>query len=97
MRYTLAPDVAYVVADDFVPGDDAIYLMQVPDGAPIGLNGSGAFVLLAVLDGLDPVEAAAAASGLSADEVGPDVRVFVDDLVARRVLVPGEPELGGDL
>ncbi|MDO5534751.1 MAG: PqqD family protein [Propionibacteriaceae bacterium] len=88
MRYAAPDNLAYVVADEFDPDDENVYLMLVPDGHPSILNGTGAFIFLAAVAGDDLIAATAAAAGVPADEVAADVTAFVDDLVQRGYLVP---------
>lgn len=86
MRYRVPPRLAYVV-DDQVAESPVVYLMQLPDGAPLVLQGSGGAIWALAADGVDDVPATlATALGCRVEEISADVRSFLDDLVSRRLL-----------
>lgn len=86
MIYRVSDDVAWVAGCDFVPDDDDIYLMVVPDGLPSVMNGPGAVVFRAVAEGRDPVEAAVEVSGLPAEGLADGIRGFLRELEQRRYI-----------
>ena len=78
--------VAYVVADGHRAHGEppTVFLMQVPDGAPVVLHGTAALIWLLASDGEEDVATAVAdVVGLDRASVAPDVRRFLDDLVDR--------------
>ncbi len=78
----------------WVEQDGIVYVAALPDGPPLVLEGSGALVWRALLDGgtVEQVVARAAeAAGESAAAVGPAVTRFLDDLVRAGVLGPLTP------
>ncbi len=94
--YVVPPDVAYVT-EDGAPGPIA-YLVRVPDGRPMVLQGTAALIwctALAVPAGDIIAEVIRASDGSEA-EVASGVRRFLDDLVSRDLLRVGEPENGQD-
>lgn len=91
MTFTLAADIAYIVAADVIPNDDHIYVMALPQGTPLALDGSGALLFLAVADGLDPWETAAAAAGERTPEIDASVSAFLDHLVSLSILSSTPP------
>lgn len=94
MSYAPAADLAFVVADEFDPTDDAIYLMSVPDGTPAILNGPGALIFLAAIEGEDPLGVVMRITGLSSEAVAAGVSTFIDDLLERGFIVRRTPEEG---
>jgi hypothetical protein len=94
MRYRVPPRLAHVV-DDRVAKSPVVYLMQLPDGAPLVLQGSGGVIWALAADGEDDVPAAlAAAVGCPVEEIVDEVRSFLDELVTRGLLEPAgiQPE-----
>lgn len=86
MRYQVPAKLAYVV-DDRVAGSPVVYLMQLPDGEALVLQGSGGVIWAIAADGEDDVPAAVAgAVGCPVDDIVDDVNAFLDDLVARGLL-----------
>jgi hypothetical protein len=79
-----APDSA-VSAD----GPGLVFLANLPDGPIVVLEGVAALIYRVLADGTsdDWVAAVADAVGESRDEVAPAVEAFVDDLLARGLLV----------
>lgn len=88
MQYAPASNLAWVVASDFDPTDDQVYAMLLPNGKPTIINGSGALVFLAVLEGLDPLSAVADIVQLPPEQIAPDVQSFLDELLNCGFLVP---------
>jgi hypothetical protein len=73
----------------WVEEDGTVYVAALPDGPPLVLEGPGALVWWAVLDGggLDDVVARVAdGAGASVELVAPDVAAFLDQLVGAGVL-----------
>ncbi|MFV0451018.1 MAG: PqqD family protein [Propioniciclava sp.] len=83
---TLAGNIAYVVASEVIPSDASIYLMPMPDGVPLAVNGPGALILLAVLEGREPVPAVSEATGVAEAEIADAVTSFLADLLDRGIL-----------
>ena len=86
MRYRVPPRLAYVV-DDQVAESPVVYLMQLPDGAPLVLQGSGGAIWALAADGVDDVPATlAAAVDSPIEQIQDDVDGFLAELVARGLL-----------
>lgn len=86
MRYRVPARLAYVVDDRGVESP-VVYLMQLPDGEPLVLQGSGGVIWALAADGTDDVPAAlAAAVGCPMEEIVDDVSSFLDELVIRGLL-----------
>lgn len=79
-----APGVA-VVEQDFV-----VYAATLPDGPIMVLDGGAAAIWIEACAGerSSLVERVAAATEADADAVRPEVEAFVDELLARGLLVP---------
>ena len=91
-----APAGTVRVADacGWVEQDGIVYVAALPDGPPLVLEGSGALVWWALLDGgtvEDVVGRVAEAAGESAAAVAPAVARFLGDLVAAGILGPIAP------
>lgn len=91
-----APTGTVRVADAcaWVEQAGTVFVAALPDGPPLVLEGSGALVWQALLDGgtVDEVVGRVAeAAGESAATVAPAVVRFLDDLVAAGVLGPIGP------
>ena len=87
MRFTVADNVAWVRGLDFTVDDEDTYVMVVPDGHPLQLTGVGALIWDCAVSGDDVLAQVTQAIGASTAEIEHDVRVFVDDLVARGLLI----------
>ena len=86
MKYRIPPRLAYVV-DDRTGQSPVVYLMQLPDGDPLVLQGSGGVIWALAADGVDDVPTAlAAAVGSPVDEIRKQVTSFLADLVTRGLL-----------
>lgn len=85
--YQLAPNLAWLVADEIDPNDENIYVMLVPDGSPSIINGAGSLIFLAVAHGEDPLGVVMRATGLSSEAVAAGVGTFLHDLHARGLIV----------
>ncbi len=82
MRYRVPPRLAYVV-DDQVAESPVVYLMQLPDGAPLVLQGSGGLIWTLAADGENDVPAAVAGFvGRPVDMITQDVAGFLGELVS---------------
>lgn len=95
MRFSLAPDIAYIVATDVVPDDGHVYVMAIPDGTPLSLDGSAALLFLAIVDGIDPWETAADVAGERTPEIDASVDAFLAQLVALNILTSTPHTDGG--
>lgn len=87
MRYDLAPDVAWVAAEEVLGDDDHLYLVKVPDGEPLTINGSGAFLVLSIIDGDDPWRAIAEITHASEPVPTDAIQAFLDTLVTQGILL----------
>ena len=86
MRYLIPARLAYVVDDRTAESPD-VYLMQLPDGEPLVLQGSGGAIWALAADGVDDVPAALAdAVGRPVAEIVDDVNSFLGELVTRGLL-----------
>ena len=86
MKYLVPPRLAFVV-DDRTGQSPVVYLMQLPDGDPLVLQGSGGVIWALAADGVDDVPATlATALGCRVEEIRTHVTSFLDDLVSRGLL-----------
>jgi hypothetical protein len=85
--YRVPPRLAHVVpvADDGLAS--AVFLMRLPDGPPVVLHGSAAWIWLLAADG-EPGVAADVAElvGRPPAEMADEVNHFLDDLVGRGLI-----------
>ena len=96
MKYLVPPRLAYV-DDDRTEESPVVYLMRLPDGDPLVLQGSGGVIWALAADGVDDVAAAlAVAVGSPVDQISADVRSFLDDLVSRGLLDRAESQAAGE-
>lgn len=88
--YVVADKVAWVDAEDLGKERAAVYVARIPQGPPIVLEGPAWAVWTAVTEGVggddEVVARVTDLTGLGADEVGPDVRAFLADLLAQGLL-----------
>lgn len=87
-QYRPGPQVAWVVGSDVLPDDDGVYLVQVPDGRPLVLTGIGGLIWILALEGRPVARDLADLTGENLELVTATVEAFLDDLVARQLLVP---------
>ena len=86
MKYLVPPRLGYVV-DDRTKKSPVVYLMELPDGDPLVLQGSGGVIWALAADGVADVPAAlATAVGRPVGEICEQVSNFLDDLVRRGLL-----------
>ncbi len=85
MTYGKPNQVAYVVGRE-IGAADGVFLVKMPDGVPQALLGTAAIIWLAAIDGVDPIADLVAATGESAEVVGPVVAEFLDSLVKTGLL-----------
>lgn len=77
--YSIPARVAHVVRDE---GEPQVFLMRLPDGPPVVLEGTGATIWLLAVDGVDDVAAAVAdAVGECRETVADDVEAYLVKLV----------------
>lgn len=87
MAYRVPPRVAHVVPDGEPDPPDSVFVMVVPDGLPVVLHGSAAWIWLCAAEGeTDVAEAIADLAGISRADVAVDVEHFLDELVSRGLL-----------
>lgn len=84
MTYQLPPDVACVI--DETTEELQVFLMRLPDGAPVVLKDSASLIWLAATTSDDPVQVVAEAVGEDRDSIEVDVNRFLCDLVADGLL-----------
>lgn len=87
MRFTVADNVAWVSGLHFTADDEDTYVMVVPDGHPLQLTGVGALIWDCAVSGDDVLDLVTQATGASTAEIEHDVRVFLDELVQRGLLI----------
>lgn len=86
-RYRIPHRVAHVVPDDQPNPPTQVFLMQLPDGPPVVLNDSAAWIWLLAAEGEeDVVNALGEMMGMLAEEIMTDVNSFLDELVTRGLL-----------
>ena len=78
MSYRLHPDAAWL------PKDDRVYAMALPDGDFVALEGTAAVIFLDVAAGGDPVEEGVQRWGELARD---GVAGFLEELIARRLIL----------
>ncbi len=95
MSYSRPPRLAYV-APDPVDGDaQCVYLMPLPDGPPVLLEGSAAVIWLVAVRGVEDVcGAVAARMGAAPGEIADDVGAYLQVLVGRGLLGEGPVAAG---
>ena len=85
--YRIPPRLAHVVHDGVEGLPSAVFLMRLPDGPPVMLHDSAAWIWLLAADGEAGVAAAVAELvGRSAAEMADEVNHFLDDLVGRGLI-----------
>ena len=90
--YRIPKGVAFVVPDGEPDPPGVVFLMQVPDGRPLVLQTSAAWIWLSAVEGEpDVADAVAHLVGRTRHEVAADVEVFLADLVGRGLLEEGPP------
>ena len=94
--YRIPARLAHVVPEDQPDSSTAVFLMQLPDGFPVRLQDSGAWIWLLAADGEDDVAGAVGELvGLPRGAVEDDVNAFLESLVQHRLLDvdirPAEP------
>lgn len=85
--YRVADDVAFLVGSDIIVGDTAVYVLRVPDGAPLVLDGSASLIWQAALLEGDTVGLVAAAVEVEPHTIADDVTGFLRHLVAEGYLL----------
>lgn len=82
IRYRIPNDVAHVVPDKEPEPPTKVFLMRLPDGPPVVLKDSAAWIWLLAAEGEeDVVGAIGALVGMPPGEISADVNSFLDDLV----------------
>ena len=97
--YRIPRRLAHVVPGDQPDPADTVFLMKLPDGVPVILRDSAAWIWLLAADGEGDVAGAVKdLVGLDRDDIGDDVEDFLVDLVDRGLLEveapSGEPHCG---
>ena len=87
MRYAIPRTIAYVTDNELEPEDDRVYLVVLPDGRPVILDGSAAIIWRSAADGVADVPADVAdLSGQDVEEIRPQVEGFLAEAVAHGLL-----------
>ena len=87
IAYRIPPRLAHVVPDGGDRLPSAVFLMRLPDGPPVVLHDSAAWIWLVAADGEPDVAAAVAELvGRPAAEMADEVNHFLDDLVGRGLI-----------
>lgn len=101
MRYAAPAHLAWVavdavgrpVSEDNLGDATAVYVMQMPHGAPLLLPGSAALIwLLAVDAGGDIAGVVARHASVDPDIVRPDVTSYLVELLGRGLLIEVSPQ-----
>ena len=96
--YRIPRRLAHVVPGDRADPADTVFLMKLPDGIPVILRDSAAWIWLVAADGEGDVAGTVKnLLGLDRDDIGDDVEDFLVDLVDRGLLeveASGEPHCG---
>jgi len=88
--YRIPARLAHVVPDGDRDLSSVVYLMRLPDGVPVVLRDSAAWIWQLAADGEQDVAGALASLlGLGREAVDDDVVAYLDELVARGLLVVG--------
>ena len=88
MRYTLPPDLAWVIDDSL--GESRLYLLSLPAGIPIVLDGNAAAVWVHAVDfgeHDEVIEALAQSYDVERSVVDAGAVEFLDTLVSRGLLL----------
>jgi hypothetical protein len=85
MSHRVPADVAWVGVGD--PAAGAVYLMKVPDGRPVVLEGSAAAIWTLAVSGADPVSGIADLTGEAEEVVASHTLAFLADLIDRGLLL----------
>lgn len=87
MAHRVPPRVAHVVPDGEPDPPDSVFVMVLPDGDPVVLHGSAAWIWLLAAEGEEDVAGAIAdLAGLARADVVVDVEHFIAELVGRGLL-----------
>lgn len=90
MSYSRPPRLAYVGSDSIDSDEQSVYLMPLPDGPPVILQGSAAVIWLAAARGAPDVhDAVADQLGLEAAEIAGDVGAYLEVLLDQSLLEEG--------
>lgn len=92
MSYRVPDDVAWVSAADVGLEGPAVYLLRVPDGRPVVLEGPAASIWTLAITGADPVSGIAEVTGEPTDVVESATLTFLAELVGRGLLLPPNPD-----
>ena len=86
-KYRVPARVAHVVLDEALELPDTVFLMNLPEGLPLVLSGSAAWIWLVAADGEADVAAVVAEiAGRARGDVVTDVERFLEELVGRGLL-----------
>ena len=90
--YRVPGRVAHVIPDDEADPPMKVFVMQLPDGPPVVLQDSAAWIWLLAAEGEENVVGAVAEmAGRPRDEIAADVTSFLDELVAQGLLTVDQP------
>lgn len=87
MTYRIPPRLAHVVHEDHSSGTVTVYLMPLPDGAPLQLRDSSGWIWLLAVEGVEVAESLAEMVERPVEEIRPDIEEFLAQLVSRGLLL----------
>lgn len=93
MKYRIPPRLAYVVHEDHPSGTVTLYLMPLPDGAPLQLRDSSGWIWLLAAEGAEIAESLAEIVERPVEEIRPDIEEFLAQLVGRGLLLQDVEEV----
>ena len=86
MSYRVPDRLGYVVDDQSADSSLTVFLMKLPNGAPLELAGSAAWIWVLATEREDVVEALAELTGESSAEIGATTAAFLQELVGQGLL-----------
>ena len=79
MTYTVPPRLAWQVDEE--QDELVVYLMRLPNGEPVALEGVAALIWVAAVEGEEAVSIVAQATGESREDIEPAVVDYLGELV----------------
>ena len=87
MRYRIPSRLAYVIVDGAQSDPPTVFLMELPDGPPLVVRESAAWIWVVAAEGdSDVANIVAEAVGRPVGEIVGEVDEYLEDLVARGLL-----------
>ena len=87
MSFRIPARLGYVVDDQSADSSLRVFLMQLPDGAPLELAGTAAWIWVLATEREDVVEALAELTGEPSADIAATTAAFLQELVAQGLLV----------